>query len=550
MTLRPVSLGFVTWKGGSLAGNLGRTAFLNGKAPEFSKEERVSARQWIALVGAMLGAFMAVLDIQITNASLNDILGSLGSTLDEGSWVSTSYLVAEIVVIPLTGWLSEVFSTRRYLLANAALFLLFSIACAWAWNLTSLIIFRALQGFTGGVLIPTAFNLVLKTLPPARRGLGFALFGMTATFAPAIGPTIGGWLTDNYGWPSIFYLNLLPGVLLIAAVSWGLEPERPKLSLLRQGDWLGIGFMAVGLGSLIVFLEEGNRNDWLNSTFIAITGALSTISLLAWVWVELRQPHPFVNLRLLARRNFWIGSLVGMAFGAGMYGATYLLPMYLAQVQGYNAQQIGETIMWSGLPQIIMMPLAVLLLKKIDSRVLLTLGLILFSASSFMNSALTNLSAYEQLRLTQVVRALGMPLVIVPITTLATSLIEPEQSGSASALFNMFRNLGGSMGIALLATHLDLREKLHSLHLGESVTVLNSMTLDRIGLLTQQLVARGTDTVTAAQRATGILADTVRREAFVMAYSDCFFLLGAVLLSSVVLVWFCRPVKATEFASH
>jgi DHA2 family multidrug resistance protein len=421
------------------------------------------------LGGAMLGAFMAVLDIQITNASLNDILGSLGSTLDEGSWVSTSYLVAEIVVIPLSGWLSEVFSLRRYLLANAALFVAFSIACAWSWSLASLIVFRALQGFTGGVLIPAAFNLVLKLLPPAKRGLGFALFGMTATFAPAIGPTIGGWLTENYGWPSIFYLNLLPGIVLIAAVTWGMKAQRSRFALLRQGDWWGIGSMALGLGSLIVFLEEGNRDDWLNSSFITTMGAVALVSLLVCVVVELKARNPFVNLRLLARRNFGLGSLVGMALGAGMYGATYLLPMYLAQVQGYNALQIGQTIMWSGLPQILMMPLAVLLLQRFDARVLLTVGLVLFSGSSLMNAALTNVSAYDQLRWTQLVRALGMPLVMVPITTLSTGLIEPEQSGSASALFNMFRNLGGSIGIALLATQLDLREKLHSLRLGEAV---------------------------------------------------------------------------------
>ena len=246
----------------------------------------------------MLGAFMAVLDIQITNASLNDILGSLGATLDEGSWVSTSYLVAEIIVIPLTGWLSDVFTVRRYLLTNAALFLVFSIACAWSWDLESMIVFRALQGFTGGVLIPMAFNLVLKLLPQAKRGLGFAVFGMTATFAPAIGPTIGGWLTDNYGWPSIFYLNLVPGALLIAAVAWGLESGKPQLSLLRRGDWWGIGTMAIGLGSLIVFLEEGNRNDWLNSQFIATLGLTATVFLTACVVIELRaartvhQPAP------------------------------------------------------------------------------------------------------------------------------------------------------------------------------------------------------------------------------------------------------------------
>jgi DHA2 family multidrug resistance protein len=268
------------------------------------------------------------------------------------------------------------------------------------------------------------------------------------------------------------------------------------------------------------------------------------VSLAAWIVVELTSAKPFVNLRLLRRRNFVLGSLVGMAFGAGMYGATYLLPLYLAQIQGYNAQQIGQTIMWSGLPQLLMMPVAVLLLQRIDARVLLTLGLFLFSASSFLNSTLTYLSAYDQLLWTQLVRALGMPLVIVPITTLATGLIEPEQSGSASALFNMLRNLGGSIGIAALATQLDLREKLHSARLGEAVTAFNLLTSERLGAVTQQLIAQGTEGLTAAQQAVGVVAGTLRRESFIMSYSDCFFLLGCLLLSMVIFVWFCQPTRS------
>jgi DHA2 family multidrug resistance protein len=498
----------------------------------------------------MLGAFMAVLDIQITNASLNDILGSLGATLDEGSWVSTSYLVAEIIVIPLTGWLSDVFSARRYLLVNAALFLAFSVTCAWSWDLNSMIVFRALQGFTGGVLIPMAFNLVLKLLPPAKRGLGFALFGMTATFAPAIGPTLGGWLTDNYGWPAIFYLNLVPGALLLGAVAWGLGPEKPRLALLRRGDWWGIGTMAVGLGSLIVFLEEGNRNDWLNSQFIASLGLTAAVFLGACVVIELVRREPFINLRLLADRNFGLGTLVGTAFGVGMYGVMYLLPMYLAQVQGYNAQQIGQTIMWSGVPQLLMMPVAAVLLQWVDARVLLTLGLAFFSGSSFMNSTLTNLTGYDQLILSQLVRALGMPLVIVPLTSLATGHIGPHQSGSASALYNMFRNLGGSIGIAVLATQLDLREKLHSVRLGEAVNVFNPATSERLGALTQQFVARGTEAVAAGQQAIGAVAGVVRHEAYVMAYGDCFYLLGLLMFCMVLLVWLCRGAKGGSLAAH
>lgn len=512
--------------------------------------ERASPGRWIALWGAMLGAFMAVLDIQITNSSLPDILGTLGATLDEGSWISTSYLVAEIIVIPLTAWFADVFGTRRYLLANTCLFLVFSVACAFAWNLGSMITFRVLQGFTGGVLIPMAFTLVLKLLPPAERPFGYGLFGMTATFAPAIGPTIGGWLTDNYGWPAIFYLNLIPGVMMLAAIAWGLKPEAAKLSLLRRGDWWGIGTMAVGLGSLIVFLEEGNRNDWFNSRMISTLGLMAASSLLTCVVIELRRDEPFINLRLLARRNFALGSIVSMAFGFAMYGVTYLLPLYLAQVQGYNAQQIGWTIMWNGAPQLIMMPLAAALLRKFDARLLLTLGLALFAGSCFINSTLTNLTAYDQLKLAQLLRAAGMPLFIVPLTALATGGIEQEQSGSASALFNMLRNLGGSIGIALLATQLDLREKFHSVCLGEGVSVFSPATQERLGALTQGFIARGTDAVTANQPALAALANTVRREAFVMSYADCFFIVGVLIVAMLAVVWWCKPVKGGLAGAH
>ena len=498
----------------------------------------------------MLGAFMAVLDIQITNSSLPDILGSLGATLDEGSWISTSYLVAEIVVIPLTAWLATVFGTRRYLLANTALFLAFSIACAFAWNLGSMIAFRVLQGLTGGVLIPMAFTLVLKLLPPDERPFGFGLFGMTATFAPAIGPTIGGWLTDNYGWPSIFYLNLIPGALMLAAIGWGLDKERPQLALLRRGDWWGISTMAIGLGSLIVFLEEGNRNDWFNSRGITTLGALAAFFLTACVLIELKRREPFINLRLLARRNFGLGAIVSMAFGFAMYGATFLLPMYLAQVQGYNAEQIGWTIMWSGAPQLVMMPIAAGLLRKFDARALLIIGLGFFGASCFINAEMTNLTGYDQLKLAQLIRAIGMPLTIVPLTALATGGIEHEQSGSASALFNMLRNLGGSIGIALLATQLDWREKLHSVRIGESVSVFSTATQERLAGFTQHFISLGTDATTAGQQALATMGGLVRRESYVMAYGDCFLVIGVVMVAMVAFAWFCRGGKGAVEAVH
>jgi DHA2 family multidrug resistance protein len=499
--------------------------------------ERVPLRHWVAVLGSMLGAFMAVLDIQITNASLKDILGSLGATMEEGSWVTTSYLVAEIVVIPLTAWLAAVFSPRRYLLATTFAFLTASVACAWAWDLQSLIAFRVIQGFTGGAMIPMALTLVLRLLPERHHAAGFAVFGMTATFAPAIGPSIGGWLTENHGWPWIFYMNLIPGVLMLAALAWGMDREKADLSKLRHGDWAGILTVAAGLGCLITLLEEGNRNDWFNSPAMSALAVIAAVMLSAGVAIELRCRDPFIDLRLLARREFAISCAVGTVFGLGMYGVMYVLPVYLAQIQGYNAGQIGMTIMWSGVPQLIMMPVAAVLAKRWDARVLISLGLALFATSCLMNGHLTHWTAHDQLRATQLIRALGMPLVIVPLTTLATRGLPASRAGSASALFNMLRNLGGSVGVALLATQIDVREKFHSVRLGESISLFDAATTERIRLATGHFISLGADPNTAGHRALEVLDHTVRREAYVLSFGDSFNLLGVILLGSIPLVW-------------
>ncbi len=299
-------------------------------------------------MGAMLGAFMAVLDIQITNSSIQEIQAALGATLEEGSWISTAYLVAEVVVIPLTGWLSQVFSVRWYMLVNTALFIFFSMCCAWSVNLPMMITFRALQGFTGGVLIPMAFTIVLTTLPPAKQPIGMALFAITATFAPSIGPTLGGWLTDNLGWQYNFYLNLIPGIVMLSAIAYAVAPKPLQLHLLKQGDWWGILSMAIGLGSLEVFLEEGNRKDWFGSEEITRLAVVAAVFLSVFLWIELTRKRPFINLRLLLRRNFGIGSVAGLALGLGLYGSVYILPLYLSD-QGLHrhANWRGDHVVWS-----------------------------------------------------------------------------------------------------------------------------------------------------------------------------------------------------------
>ncbi len=507
--------------------------------------DHVSFKTWIGVFGTILGAFMAVLDIQITNSSLRDIQAALGATLEEGSWISTSYLVAEIVVIPLTGWLSQVFSTRRYLLVNAILFVFFSVLCASAWNLPSMIVFRALQGFTGGVLIPMAFVVLLTTLPPSKQSTGMALFAITATFAPSIGPTLGGWLTENFSWHFVFYLNIIPGSLLVAAVWYAIDATPMQLNLLKQGDWGGIAAMAIGLGSLQVVLEEGSRKDWFSSTLIAQLAIVASIFLSLFFWIELRRKKPFINLRLLKERNFGLASVINVSLGLGLYGSVYILPLYLGQIQDYSAMQIGEVLMWVGFPQLLIIPFVPKLMQRMDVRILIGIGIGLFAASCFMNSELTNQSGIDQLRWSQLVRAAGQPLIMVPISTIATAGLPPSQAGSASGLFNMMRNLGGSFGIAIIATLLTTRQQFHSNRLGEAVSLYNPATQESINRYTQFFVSRGSDLATAHNQAIAAISNTVHRESYVMAFNDCFFFIACALLISGIAVPFLKKVKAT-----
>ncbi|WP_218082195.1 DHA2 family efflux MFS transporter permease subunit [Anthocerotibacter panamensis] len=520
------------------------------KAPQISTEPQVSLRAWLSVAGVMLGAFMAILDIQITNSSLKDIQGALNATLEEGSWISTSYLVAEIIVIPLTGWLSKVFSNRLYLLVNTVLFIFFSVCCASAWDLNSMIVFRGLQGFSGGVLIPMAFTVMLTTLPPSKQTIGLALFGMTATLAPSIGPTIGGWLTENFGWEYIFYINVIPGALMLAALWFTMDPRPLQLNLLKKGDWWGILTMAIGLGSLQIVLEEGSRKDWFGSDLIARLAVVAVVFLALFLWIEFTRKEPFINLRLFAKGNFGLGSIVNVTLGLGLYGSVYILPLYLAQIQGYNALQIGQVIMWAGLPQFFIFPLLPRLMKRFDTRVLLLVGLALFSTSCFMNAGMTHDTGADQLIWSQIVRALGQPLIITPLSSLITIGVGKD-AGSASGLFNMMRNLGGSMGIALLATLLDQREKFHSSTIGEAVSRYNPLTEERLDQLTQNFMRHGMDFYTAQNQAMAQLDRLVRREATVMAFNDCFFIIGVgLLLGGLVVLLMKKGTSPGAGAGH
>jgi MFS transporter, DHA2 family, multidrug resistance protein len=495
----------------------------------------VSAKTWLAVIGATLGAFMAVLNIQIVNASLADIQGGIGAGIDDGGWISTSYLIAEIVVIPLSGWLAQVFSIRIYLLTNALLFLVFSAACALAHALTQLIVLRAVQGFSGGVLIPLAFTLIITLLPKAKQPIGLAMFAISATFAPAIGPTIGGYLTENWGWQYIFYVNVVPGAIMIGMLYFSLEASPMNLSLLGEGDWIGIVTMAIGLSALQTVLEEGNKDDWFGSPFIVRFAIIAAIALPLFVFVELISKNPLLNLRILFRRNFGFGVLANFLLGVALYGSVYILPVYLSRIQGYNSEQIGMVLAWTGLPQLVLIPLVPRLMKRIDPRIVIGVGFALFAASNFMNIYMTNDYAADQLLWPNVVRAVGQALAFAPLSAVATAGIEPENADTASALFNMMRNLGGAIGIATLQTLLTKREQYHSNILTQSVSLFEEATRVRIEQLTQYFINHGViDRVDAVHRAYVAIGRVIQKQAYLLAFSDTFYVLGVALIIALL----------------
>jgi DHA2 family multidrug resistance protein len=513
---------------------------------EDADSEKIPLRNKVAVFGAMVGAFMSVLNIQVVNTSLPDIQGGIGTGLDNGGWISTAYLIGEIIVIPLSGWLSEVFSFRRYLIASTCMFLFFSAACGLAETFPQMVVLRAAQGFSGGVLIPLALTGAITLLPPRARPVGFAAFALTATFAPAIGPTIGGVITDMYGWRYIFFLNLVPGAVMLPALWWGLKPSAMQLGKFRQGDWPGIFTIAVGLASLQIVLEEGNKDDWFGSPFILRLSIISAVALAAFLYFELRaaNKNPLVNLRLFKERNFAFASVSNVMLGFVLYAAVYLIPVYLSQAHGYSARQAGIVMAWIGLPQLLIIPLMPWLMRKVDPRYLLSGGFVLFAISSFMNMNLGPNDSGPQMLIPNLVRALGQAMIFPAITGIATAGIAAKDTGSASGLFNMMRNLGGAVGIATLQTFITNREKFHSAMITPQVSLLQPATQYRIQMLQDYFQSRGlSDPGAARHQAIIAIGRTISGQAYYFAYGDAFALLGAGMVFGTVATLFLRKAS-------
>jgi len=495
-----------------------------------------------------IGQFMALLDTQIVAASISDIQAGLAAAPDESSWVQTAYLMAEIVMIPLSGWLSRAFSTRWLFTVSAASFTLASIACGCAWNIQSMIIARAVQGFVGGAMIPTVFATGYALFTGKKRALIPAILGLLSSLAPTIGPTLGGWITDTLSWHWLFFVNIVPGLIITFTIPFFNPIDEPDFSLLRRFDWLGLILLAVSLGSFEYVLEEGYRWNWLDDPTIRNFSWLAGIAGLLFVWRSLTYSSPIVDLRALKNRTFAVACIFIFITGFGLFGAVFVLPLFLARVAGYDARQIGEAVFVAGLSQILIAPLVAKMSQTVDPRKMLVAGFSLFAFSLWMSAYVTSEWVGGEFFWPQIVRGLALLLCIVPATNMALGALPPAQLKMSSALFNTMRNLGGAIGIACINTWLNSRTNLHWHRLAEHLSTANPQAQSWLANVTDRLTGTGADPSLIAHQALALLAQTVRKEAVTMAFADVFHLMAFLFLGTLIFIPLLQRPKPVSAA--
>jgi len=502
---------------------------------------------WLIAFTVMLAIFMEVLDTSVANVALPHIAGNLSAGVDESTWVLTSYLVSNAIVLPLTGWFSSLFGRKRFYMTCVVIFTLSSLLCGLAPSLPLLVIFRIMQGAGGGALQPISQAILLESFPKEKRGMAMAIFGMGVVLAPIIGPTLGGWITDSYSWRWIFLINIPVGVIsLVLTLFLVFDPPYLVRKSFREGariDYIGIGLLSVGLGFLQVVLDKGEREDWFGSTFIIWCAVVAVVGLLgAFLW-ELSQKDPAVDFHLLKERNFLIATMTMFMLGVVLYGSTALLPIFLQTLLGYTALLSGLVLSPGGILVVILLPVVGKLLTHIESRWLVVFGLAILSLSLF-HMATFNLEVDFRTAMTaRIYQSAGMAFLFVPINVMAFYFIPKEKINNATGIINLARNIGGSVGIAGVVTMLARRTQFHQAVLVSHMTPLDSAYRAMLGGAGQMLAARGSDPVLAAHQAQGLAYGVLMRHSTMLAFLDDFWLMAVVILAVIPFMFLMKKVQ-------
>jgi len=496
--------------------------------------------KWIVASTVLLGTIMAVLDSSVVNVALPNMSGTLGATIEEITWVVTGYILAQVIIMPITALLASRFGRKHFYMASVVLFTLASMACGAARSMELMVIFRAIQGAGGGVMITVSQAILRESFPPEEQGTAMGLFGVGTVLAPAFGPTLGGWLTDQYSWPWVFYVNVPIGVLCILLVNRFVED--PSYLVRQKGriDWGGLFAMTIGLGSFQMMLEKGQDKDWFQSPFIVWLAVIALVGLVVFLWRELRSEQPAVDLQLFRNIPFASATFLGGVLGMGLYGALFLLPLFLQELLGYPAMKSGLALMPRSLAMAVCMPVAGLMYNRVGPRVLVGTGLVV-SAFSFWDLAhLTSDTGIWDILLPQVWQGVGFSLLFVALSTAALSTIPRSKMTAASGLYNVVRQVMGSVGIAAAATELVRSQTRYHDALATNVTIYDPATQSWLHAVTAGMVRAGADAYTALQRALNILNLNVTKQALVLAYNHVLWLVGVLFLFSVPLVLLLR----------
>jgi len=492
----------------------------------------------------MLATFMEVLDTSVANVALPHIAGNLSAGIDESTWVLTSYLVSNAIILPMGGWFSMLLGRKRFYMLCVALFTVASLMCGLAPTLGALIVFRVLQGLGGGALQPISQAILVESFPREKHGMAMAVYGMGVVVAPIIGPTLGGWLTDNYSWRWIFFINLPVGLLSLLLTAWLVHDppylERKSIASGLKIDYAGFGLLALGLGSLEVVLDEGQRKDWLGSNFIVTFAVITVVCLVAVVFWELWHEHPVIDFRILKERNYMLATVSMLVLGFVLYGSTALLPMFLQTMLGYTALLSGLVLSPGGFAVIVCMPLVGTLLRRYQPRWLVIFGVLVCSAGMYEMSRFTLQIDFATAVRSRIIQSLGMAFLFVPISTAAFRNIPRERTNYATGLFNLARNIGGSSGIATVTTMLARRSQFHQSVLVSHLTPLDLTYREALARAGAMLQVRGGSAPDAALQAHGLLYGTLQRESSMLAFADAFYLMSVLFLAVIPLMFLMK----------